>query len=94
MPVLVNMTAAWCVTCLVNERIALGPAAAGLDARHIAYLVGDWTRQDARITAFLHRFGRAGVPLYVFYPADGPPRVLPQILDAAQIAALPGAPQS
>ena len=42
---------------------------------------GDWTRQDPQITAFLRQHGRDGVPLYVFYPANGaPPTVLPQIL--------------
>jgi thiol:disulfide interchange protein DsbD len=81
-PVLVDMSAAWCVTCLVNERIALAPAAVrDAFARHkVVYLKGDWTRQDAAITAFLHEYDRSGVPLYVFYPAEGTPEVLPQIL--------------
>jgi thiol:disulfide interchange protein DsbD len=81
-PVLVDMSAAWCVTCLVNERIALAPAAVrDAFARHkVVYLKGDWTRQDAAITAFLHEYERSGVPLYVFYPAEGAPEVLPQIL--------------
>jgi thiol:disulfide interchange protein DsbD len=81
-PVLVDMSAAWCVTCLVNERIALTPASVrDAFARHkVAYLKGDWTRQDANITAFLHDHDRSGVPLYVYYPAEGEPQILPQIL--------------
>jgi thiol:disulfide interchange protein len=82
-PVFVNMTAAWCVTCLVNERVALSPQAVrdGFAAHHVAYLKGDWTRQDPAITAFLRQYDRDGVPLYVMYPAgDGAPVVLPQIL--------------
>jgi thiol:disulfide interchange protein DsbD len=81
-PVLVDMSAAWCVTCLVNERIALAPAAVRdtFARHHVAYLKGDWTRQDAAITAFLRDHDRSGVPLYVFYPAEGSPRILPQIL--------------
>jgi thiol:disulfide interchange protein DsbD len=82
-PVFVNLTAAWCVTCLVNERVALSPAAvqqAFADHR-VAYLKGDWTRQDPDITAFLHRAGRDGVPLYLLYSPGNPvPTVLPQIL--------------
>jgi thiol:disulfide interchange protein DsbD len=82
-PVFVNMTAAWCVTCLVNERVALARPAvrdAFADA-HIAYLKGDWTRQDADITEFLRSQGADGVPLYLFYPAGkADPRRLPQIL--------------
>jgi len=82
-PVFVNMTAAWCVTCLVNERVAIrtAPVEAAFAARGIAYLKGDWTRQDAAITAFLQEHGRDGVPLYLFYPPGGAPAVvLPQIL--------------
>ncbi len=82
-PVFVNMTAAWCVTCLVNERVAIRSDA----VRHafatagVVYLKGDWTRQDPAITAFLREHGRDGVPLYVYYPpTGGTPLELPQIL--------------
>ncbi len=81
--VLVNMTADWCVTCLVNERVALDTAVVRttLADRGIVYLKGDWTRRDPAITDYLARFDRNGVPLYVVYPRDGgPPRVLPQVL--------------
>ena len=88
-PVLVNMTAAWCITCLVNERVALHPELPGLASRHVAYLLGDWTRQDAAISAFLHEYGRDGVPLYVFFTSNGAPRVLPQILSPALLRSLP-----
>ncbi len=86
-PVLVDMSAAWCVTCLVNERLALAPQAvrAAFAAHKVAYLKGDWTRRDAGITAFLQQYDRAGVPLYVFYPAAGEPEVLPQILTAGLV---------
>ncbi len=82
-PVFVDMTAAWCVTCLVNERVALdrAPVRAAFARRRVALLVGDWTRQDPALTAYLRAHGRDGVPLYVFYPpgaAHG--RVLPQLL--------------
>ena len=82
-PVFVNMTAAWCVTCLVNERVAIRSDAVrqAFVSGGIAYLKGDWTRQDPAITAFLREHGRDGVPLYVFYPpAQGTPVELPQIL--------------
>ncbi|WP_245232305.1 protein-disulfide reductase DsbD family protein [Thiorhodococcus minor] len=86
-PVLVNMTAAWCITCLVNERVALSTAAtAALLAKHqVRYLKGDWTNRDPAITAYLADFGRSGVPLYVYYPPQGEPRVLPQILTAGSV---------
>ena len=83
-PVFVNLTAAWCITCLVNERVALERAnvISAFEAANVAYLKGDWTHRDPAITQMLAKFGRNGVPLYVFYPA-GPtsqPVVLPQIL--------------
>ena len=71
------------MTCLVNERVALDQAAvqAGFRRAGITYLVGDWTRGDPDITAYLRKNRRDGVPLYVFYPASGgPPVTLPQIL--------------
>jgi thiol:disulfide interchange protein/DsbC/DsbD-like thiol-disulfide interchange protein len=88
-PVLVNMTAAWCITCLANERVALSTATVreALAARNVAYLKGDWTRSDEAITRYLARYGRNGVPLYVLYPpGGGTPRVLPQLLTANGVA--------
>ncbi|MBW3549315.1 MAG: thioredoxin family protein [Proteobacteria bacterium] len=84
-PVLVNMTAAWCITCLANERVALSSDTVreALAAHDVAYLKGDWTRQDEAITRYLQRYGRSGVPLYLLYPpGGGAPRVLPQLLTA------------
>jgi len=82
------MTAAWCITCLANERVALssGVVRDALRARGVHYLKGDWTSRDAEITAYLESFGRSGVPLYVLYPADGgEPVVLPQLLTAEMV---------
>jgi thiol:disulfide interchange protein len=83
-PVFVNLTAAWCITCLVNERVALERAnvISAFETANIAYLKGDWTHRDPAITQMLAKFGRNGVPLYVFYPASptAQPAVLPQIL--------------
>jgi thiol:disulfide interchange protein DsbD len=89
-PVFVNMTAAWCITCLVNERTALSTAAAkaALKDKGIAYLKGDWTNQDPEITAFLRAFGRDGLPFYALYPAGGgDPVVLSTVLTEAYLVA-------
>jgi len=88
-PVLVNFTAAWCITCLVNEKAALSTAAVqnALKSKNVVYLKGDWTRQDPAITAALASFGRSGVPLYVLYPPGGEPIVLPQILTESGVLA-------
>ena len=82
-PILVDFTAAWCVTCQVNEKVALSGAkvADAFKAGNAVYLKADWTNRDPVIAQALAEFGRVGVPLYVVYPANGgPPVVLPQLL--------------
>lgn len=85
--VFVNFTAAWCVTCKVNEVAAFTPATAqAFVESNTAYLVGDWTNRDGAIAAELAAHGRAGVPLYLYYPADGgEPIVLPQMLSESLV---------
>jgi thiol:disulfide interchange protein DsbD len=82
-PVFVNATAAWCITCQVNERVALrtGAVQEAFAARNIAYLKADWTRGDAAIGALLRAHGREGVPLYLYWaPGAAEPALLPQLL--------------
>ena len=87
-PVLVDLTAAWCVTCKVNEMGALADPAVlkAFKATGTTYMVGDWTNQDARISHYLSLYGRSGVPLYVYYGAhNARPQVLPQLLQAEDV---------
>ncbi len=86
-PVFVNLTASWCVTCLINERVALDSEAVrqAFAARGIVALKGDWTTQNPEITALLQQFGRSGVPLYLLYSGKGEPVILPQILTATSV---------
>ncbi len=84
-PLLVNFTASWCLTCLVNERNAFADAAVQriFRGKGVTLMKGDWTNRDPAITAALASFGRAGVPLYVVYnskPGSAAPVVLPQLL--------------
>ncbi|WP_323814200.1 protein-disulfide reductase DsbD family protein [Cellvibrio sp. NN19] len=83
-PVFLNFTASWCISCLVNERVALSDESVkdAFKKEGIVYLKGDWTNRDQTITQFLQKFNRSGVPLYVFYPAGKPeqPVELSQIL--------------
>jgi thiol:disulfide interchange protein DsbD len=81
-PVFVELTADWCITCLVNEKTSLTrPAVAdAMKQHHIHYLRGDWTSRDAEITELLKQHQRAGVPLYLYYDANGKLTILPQIL--------------
>lgn len=82
-PVFVYFTAAWCITCKVNERVALADSAtiAAAKAGGVAILEADWTRPDPRIEETLAHFGRNGVPLYLFYaPGAAEAEILPQVL--------------
>ena len=69
----VNFTAAWCVTCQVNERLALGSpqVAKALADAGAVYLKADWTNHDSEIAKLLAEHGRAGVPLYLVYGSGG-----------------------
>jgi thiol:disulfide interchange protein/DsbC/DsbD-like thiol-disulfide interchange protein len=84
-PLLVNFTASWCLTCLVNERNAFTDSAVQEVFRNkgVTLMKGDWTNRDPAITRALASFGRAGVPLYVVYnskPGSAGPVILPQLL--------------
>ncbi len=81
--VFINLTADWCITCLVNEKVALGSDTfyQALAENNITYLKGDWTNNDPEITKLLNQYQRSGVPLYLMYPnGQGEPEILPQIL--------------
>lgn len=82
-PVFLNFTASWCISCLVNEKVALKNESVirEFEEAGVHYLKGDWTNRDPQITTFLSRFGRSGVPLYLYYPPNkDKPVLLPQIL--------------
>ncbi|WP_133499445.1 protein-disulfide reductase DsbD family protein [Cognatilysobacter terrigena] len=85
--VFVNVTADWCVSCKANERAVFSrPAFAdALRNANAVYLVGDYTDVDPALTAFLQRHGAVGVPLYVVYPRDGEPKVLPTLLTPSMV---------
>ena len=89
-PVFVDATAVWCITCLVNEDAVLsrpGVRQAFAD-KHVVYMVADWTSQNPEITALLKQNGRSGVPMYAYYaPGAAKPALLPQILTEAGVLA-------
>lgn len=90
-PVFVNFTAAWCITCLANERVALSRQEVrdAFAAHKVVYLKADWTNRNSQIAQALAEQGRAGVPLYLFYPAvkGGQAEILPQLLTADMLVA-------
>lgn len=93
-PIFINMTAAWCITCKINEKIALSTDETKqiFQDHNVHYLKGDWTNYDQEITQFLETYDRNGVPLYIYYgPRDEhtearpAPVVLPQLLTPSTI---------
>jgi thiol:disulfide interchange protein len=93
-PVFVDATAAWCITCLVNEEAVLNKQVVqgAFAQKNVVYMVADWTNRNPEITALLKENGRSGVPLYLYYaPGAAKPQILPQLLtDAIVLAALEG----
>jgi thiol:disulfide interchange protein len=90
-PVFLYFTADWCLSCKVNEKAAIGrdEVQAHFSAKNVTVMVGDWTNGDPAISRFLEAKGRSGVPLYLYYPADGsPPRELPQVLTPGMLLGL------
>ncbi|HEX9952172.1 MAG TPA: protein-disulfide reductase DsbD domain-containing protein [Rubricoccaceae bacterium] len=97
-PLFIDATAAWCLSCQVNERTSLGTREVS-DAFERAGAVrmrADWTTNDPAITALLTRFGRSGVPMYAWYAGSGAaPRLLPEVLTPGVVLdALAEAPRS
>jgi len=82
-PVLVDFTASWCLSCQVNERVALEQPSVqkAFQDSNVALLKADWTRGDDAITQTLAALGRSGVPAYALYvPGESSPRLLPEAL--------------
>lgn len=90
-PVFVYFTADWCLTCKVNERVAIErPETRDAFAKAgVKVFKGDWTRRDPAITRYLTAHGAAGVPLYAWYAKGAKqPSQLPQVLGPETLASL------
>jgi DsbC/DsbD-like thiol-disulfide interchange protein/cytochrome c biogenesis protein CcdA len=82
-PVFLDFTAAWCLTCQVNDRTVFRqkPVVDAFKRHNVQAFKGDWTSYDETITKTLNSFGRSSVPLYVFYPAGTTnPVILPELI--------------
>ena len=86
-PVFVDFTAAWCVTCQYNKKTTLVNAEvlSDLTARKVTLLRADWTRRDPAITSALAQLGRNGVPVYVLYQTGKTPVVMSEILTVQEL---------
>ena len=93
-PVFLWFTADWCVTCKVNEGVAIEREAtrAAFKAAGVIPIKGDWTERDPEITAFLTQQGAAGIPLYIWYGADGQEQQLGQLLGPDSLVDLAAGP--
>ncbi len=82
-PVFVDFTAKWCLSCQVNERVALSQPEVrkAFAESNVALLRADWTQHDEAIAQTLTSLGRSGVPAYALYvPSEKTPRLLPEVL--------------
>ena len=82
-PYFINFTAAWCITCQSNEITAFSKDGfkSLLEEKNIEYIKADWTNRNDAITRSLKKYGRSGVPFYVYWePGFENPKILPAIL--------------
>ena len=82
-PVFVDFTASWCLSCQVNERVALNQPEVkkAFADSNVVLLRADWTQHDEAIAQALERLGRSGVPAYALYtPGQPTPKLLPEAL--------------
>ena len=100
-PAFVDFTAGWCLSCQVNERVALNrpEVMRAFGEKDVVLFKADWTREDPAITQELTALGRSGVPVYALYaPGQTTPTLLPQVLTPSivldAIANLPASPTS
>lgn len=87
-PVFVDFSAAWCLTCKVNEEAVLSkkPFKDAIARTGAAYMIADSTNYDAEIEKAMSDLGRTGLPLYLVYPAGGgDPVILPQVLTSGTV---------
>jgi len=91
-PVFVWFTADWCLTCKVNEGVAIEreTTRSAFKSADVVAMRGDWTVRDPEITRFLTAHGSAGVPLYLWYKPGKDAQVLPQVLTPSTLTALAG----
>ena len=86
----VDFTADWCITCKTNERFAIDTPRVRQEflKRNVVVLKADWTKGDPEITQILKKFGRAGVPMYLFYPSgteETQPVLLPELITSQTV---------
>jgi len=87
-PVFIDFTADWCLTCKVNEKVALSRAEVAhvFSEKGVVALKADWTNSDSSITASLAGYGRSSIPLYVLYSGQGSSyQILPQVLTPSSV---------
>ena len=78
----INFTAAWCITCKVNEAVAFSDEVFNkFEEKNITYLKADWTNRNSEIAGQIEKYNRSGIPLYIYWNKTlDEPMVLNEIL--------------
>jgi len=86
--VFIDFSAEWCMTCKTNEALVLNSddVQEAFKEKKVVLLHGDFTKKDPVILEWLHKFGKAGVPLYLLYtPGKDNPRLFPEVITKSMI---------
>jgi len=85
--VLVNFTARWCLTCQMNHKMVYDCPSVNekLKEKKIIAMRGDWTNKNPEITKIIRKFSRSGVPMDIFFPAEGKPHLFSSVLSKSDL---------
>jgi len=85
--VFVDVTADWCATCKVNERLVLetDETAELFDRYEVVAMKADWTNRNDDIARYLASFGRYGIPFYALYRPGQQPHVFSELLRSGRL---------
>jgi len=88
--VFVDVTADWCFTCKVNERLVLETpqVAEVFEKLEVVAMQADWTNRNDEIAEFLASHGRSGIPFYMLYRPDAPPHVFGELISKEGIVSV------
>ena len=68
--VFVDFTAAWCASCIWNEKTVLEPNHKLFQKNNVVMLKADFTKKAPHLKKVLEKYNATGVPLYLYFDGE------------------------